>query len=134
MEALRPNKELLAEAKQAETNNELESAAELYQKALKNDALQEEVYDRLMIIYRKLKRYKDELRIIEAGIKAYENFYKPKTKGAKGKKIEEISLALLRSTGLADKKGNHVYDPEPIGKWKKRKAIVECSKNAACIL
>jgi hypothetical protein len=125
MEAVRPNNELINDAKQAEENNELEQAAVLYEKVLQNDPIQQNVYDRLMIIYRKLKQYKLELKTINNGIKAYENYYKPKVRGAKAKKVEAISAALLRSTGLTDKKGNHLYDPEPIGKWKKRKLVVE---------
>jgi hypothetical protein len=78
-----------------------------------------------MILYRKAKPYKDEMRIIKAGIKAYENFYKTKSKRLRSRKIAEISNAFLKSTGLADKEGIPVYDPEPLGKWKKRKALVE---------
>lgn len=129
MEAIRSNSDLLNAAKLAELDDNYAEAASLYEQALKNDAVQEKVYDRLMIIYRKLKKYKDELRVANAGIKAYENFYKPSAKGAKKKKVEEISLSLLRSTGLADKKGNHLYDPEPIGKWKKRKLVIEKKLN-----
>jgi tetratricopeptide (TPR) repeat protein len=125
MEVIRSNTELVKDGRTAEAANDLEAAASLYEKAIKNDPLQENVYDRLMIIYRKLKQYKAELRIINAGIKAYENYYKPKARGVKAKRVEEISLALLKSTGLTDKKGNHMYDPEPIGKWKKRKLVVE---------
>ena len=78
-----------------------------------------------MILYGKSKQYKDEMRIIKAGIKAYENFYKTKSKRLRSRKVAEISNAFLKSTGLADKEGIPVYDPEPLGKWKKRKALVE---------
>lgn len=94
-----------------------------YEETIKNDALAEKAYDRLMIIYRKEKDYKSELKIINAGIKAFERFYK--SKKSSSKKILEISDKLNRSFGFTDKKGNAVYDPEPIARWKKRKITVE---------
>lgn len=118
-------KDLIETAREAEASQELERAAELYERVIEEDLINEYAYDRLMILYRRFKQYKDELRIIETGIKAYENLYKTKSKHTRSRKIAEISNALLKSTGLADKKGNHLYDPEPIGKWKKRKEVVE---------
>lgn len=102
----------------------MEKAIELYDQGIKEDPLNEYCYERMMVIYRKLKQYKNELRIINAGIKAFENLYKTKSKHSRSRKVAELSNALLKSTGLADKKGNHLYDPEPIGKWKKRKQVV----------
>jgi len=32
---------------------------------------------------------------------------------------------LNKSFGLVDKKGTKLYSPEPIGRWQKRKEIVE---------
>ncbi len=125
LEPITSVKDLLDRAHEAEAAQELEHAVELYEQAIKEDAINEYSYDRVMIIYRKLKKYKDELRIINAGIKAFESLYKTNSKHSKSRKILEISNALLKSTGLADKKGNHLYDPEPIGKWKKRKQVVE---------
>ncbi|MEO6406692.1 MAG: hypothetical protein ABIY51_03710 [Ferruginibacter sp.] len=113
----------IAEATEAEANGENDNAIGLYKEVLKETPLNENVYSRLMILYRKKKDFKNELRIINAGIKAFENFYKPKIK-EKTKLITSISNKLNKLIGLVDKKGNHVYDPEPIGKWKKRKAVV----------
>ena len=94
-----------------------------YEEAIQKDPLLEKAYDRLMILYRKEKNYKAELKLINSGIKAFENFYKSKKTGSK--KIAEISKKLNRSFGFTDKKGNAVYDPEPIARWKKRKVTVE---------
>ena len=118
-------KDIIESARDTEAGQELERAAKLYEQVIKESPVNEYAYDRLMILYRKSKQYKDEMRIINAGIKAYENFYETKSKHSRSRKVAEISNAILKSTGLADKEGNHVYDPEPIGKWKKRKAIVE---------
>lgn len=123
LEAITTVKEILANAEKAEAAQDLDTAAQLYEKAIKADPLTEQAYNRLMIIYRKNKAYKQELRVIKQGIKAYEQFYK--SRASKSKKIAEISNKLSVSVGLSDKKGNVAYEPEPIGGWKKRKAVVE---------
>ena len=117
-------KEILANAQDAEKSKDSRTAVELYNSVLKTDDLNVNAYDRLMKIYRQLKEYKKELMIINKGIKAYEQLYKSERK-TRSKKINDISQKLNRSFGLIDKKGNNTYDPEPIGRWKKRKLNVE---------
>jgi len=70
--------ELLARIRQrnsdgraAEENGDLEGAAKLYEENIKSDHADPYAYERLMIIYRKLKKYKDELRVIDRGIKIF---------------------------------------------------------------
>jgi tetratricopeptide (TPR) repeat protein len=116
-------KQKLEEADEAEANEDISIAIKNYEEAIEKDPIAEKAYDRLMILYRKEKDYKKELRLINAGIKAFENFYKSRKSGSK--KIAEISKKLNRSFGFTDKKGNAVYDPEPIARWKKRKITVE---------
>lgn len=118
-----PLKKIIEEANEAEEKENISIAIKDYEDAIKKNALAEKAYDRLMILYRKGKDYKNELKIITAGIKAFENFYK--SKKSCSKKIAEISKKLNRSFGFTDKKGNAVYDPEPIARWKKRKAVVQ---------
>ncbi len=108
---------------EAEEKEDVATAIKEYEEAIKKNALAEKAYNRLMIVYRKEKNYKKELRIITAGIKAFESFYK--SKKSRSKKIEDISQKLNRSFGFTDKKGNNLYDPEPIARWKKRKEVVE---------
>lgn len=115
--------DMIREADEAVTANEFVTAIKLYEKALQENPLNEYVYARLMIIFRKKKDFKNELRIIIAGIKAYENFYKPKQK-SRLKLVATISNKLNKLIGLTDKKGNNIYDPEPLAKWKKRREIV----------
>ena len=115
-------KEILTEAKTAEDSGESENAVELYGQALQQDKLNEHAYNRLMIIHRKAKDKKKELQIINSAIKAYKEFYASKKRTTKN--ITAISNKLNKLIGLIDKKGNHTYDPEPLGKWKKRKGIV----------
>ncbi len=108
---------------EAEEKQDTAAAISDYEEAIKNNPLAEKAYDRLMIINRKAKDYKSELRIINSGIKAFEDFYKPKKSSSK--KIAEISNKLNRSFGFIDKKGNILNDPQPIARWKKRKVTVE---------
>jgi tetratricopeptide (TPR) repeat protein len=119
-------KETISEAKTAEDSGQLETAAELYEKALQQDELNEYAYNRLMIIYRKQKDVKKELQIIDTAIAAYEKFYVSKKHTTKN--ITAISNKLNRSFGLTDKKGNTLYTPEPIATWLKRKELIERKK------
>ena len=115
--------DIIDQADEAARSGEQDKAVKLYQKALQENALNEYVYTRLMILYRKEKDFKNELRVINAGIKAFENFYKPKTK-SRSRLVTSLSLKLNRLVGLTDRKGKNTYDPEPLAKWKKRKEIV----------
>ena len=110
-------KERISKAEEAEASKNYAIALELYKKVIKTDKLNVYAYDRLMKIFRQLKDYKKELAIIDSGIKAYEQLYKTKSK-TKSEKVSEISQKLNRSFGLTDKKGNNIYDPEPIARWK----------------
>lgn len=116
-------KKRIKEAYKAEEKEDLSLAIKEYEEAITKDPLAEKAYDRLMILYRKEKDYKKELRIITSGIKSFEKFYR--SKKSRSKKIVDISNKLNRSFGFTDKKGNNVYDPEPIARWKKRKTVVE---------
>ena len=120
---------LLKNAKELEKNGELEEAASLYEKVIKADPRRETAYNRLMIILRKQKKYKKELALLNKGIKAFKDRYESGKKKSISKKVEQISKALLKSTGLADKKGIPLFQNEPIGRWTKRKQIVEKKLN-----
>jgi tetratricopeptide (TPR) repeat protein len=120
--AIEPSELLVAGAMHKKQGN-LTAAADDYEKLLKQRPLLEKVYDRLMIIYRSQKEYKKELGLINAAIKTFESNYEKKKK-ASGKKITQLSKALLKATGLSDKNGNNIYDFEPTARWKKRKVTV----------
>jgi tetratricopeptide (TPR) repeat protein len=116
--------ELFADAKDKEAAGEWKEAIALYEKVIKLHPLEEKAYDRIMIAYRKLKEPRKELNAIKSGIDAFEELYK-KSKKTPDKKVIQISRALQKATGLLDKKGESIYRPEPIGRWLKRKAVVE---------
>ena len=116
--------ELFADAKDKEAAGEWKDAAALYEKLIKIHPLEEKAYDRLMIAYRKLKDPRKELNAIKTGIEEFEQLYK-KGKKTPDKKVIHISKVLQKSMGLLDKKGESLYRPEPIGRWLKRKTVVE---------
>lgn len=115
----------LDKAKAFEASADTEKAAAAYEKAIRENPLNEYAYDRLMIIYRKNKEYKKEKAVIVAAIKAFDQFYKNASKVSRSKKIVSLSKAFMKSTGLADNKGKILYQKEPLARWNKRKAVVE---------
>ena len=108
-----------------EAKGNLDLAAKHYEAAIKDERPDELPFNRLMIIYRKQKRFKDELRVIKKGIKMFEDFYKQSSSKSRGKKVVDLSEAFMKGTGLKDRKGNLAYRPEPIAKWMKRMEVVE---------
>src|SRR3954464_11261598 len=124
LEPITTVKGLLTRARLAEEHGDVDTALKQYQEIIKVDPVNEQAYNRLMVLYRKMKDYKKELSVIDKGIKAFEKLYRPKATG-RMKKVAEISLEMAKSVGLVDKKGEAVYEPEPIGNWKKRKVLVE---------
>jgi hypothetical protein len=124
-ETIETKNDLLKRAMEAEQGGELKQAATLYQKVVKMNPTDEVAYNRLMLIYRKEKDYKKEMATIRAGIKAFEELYDTSSRFKANTSIARISKRLLKSTGLANKKGESIYQAEPLGKWKRRKLIVE---------
>ena len=113
-------------AEEEEQRGNIEKAIEYYEAAINEGRADELPYDRLMILYRKEKKYKDELRVINKGLKVFMDFYKKSTpKAGQGKKLSDLSEAFMKSAGLKDNKGQLLYQPEPIGRWTKRKEVVE---------
>lgn len=125
LKEVRTKHDWLEKARELEQTGELQQAAKAYEQVIKADPVNELAYNRLMIVYRKEKEYKKELAVIKGGIRAFEDMYKAATRRAPDKKIMRLSKALLKATGLANKKGQLLYEPEPIGKWNKRKQLVE---------
>jgi len=112
-------------ATELERSGEPGEAARLYEKVIGLDPVNEHAYDRLLIIYRKEKEYKKELAVVKKGIKSFEDYYQSATKREHSRSVAHISNALMKSLQLADKKGKPLYPPEPIGKWSRRKLLIE---------
>jgi hypothetical protein len=115
------------EARQAEQVGNLQKAIKLYELNIKEEYADEYAFERLMIIFRKQKLYKDELRVINRGIDVFEQSMKEHLKQTlsrhiDGKKLELLSNAILKKTGS---KIQQAHFPDPIDKWMKRREVVE---------
>ena len=115
------------EAQQAERDDNFDKAVKLYEQNIREDYADEFAFERLMIIYRKQKEYKDELRVIKRGIEMFKQNMRDHLKHSlsrhvDGKKLEQLSNAILNKTGL---KKLELHYPDPIDKWMKRREIVE---------
>jgi tetratricopeptide (TPR) repeat protein len=121
------SREILEDAKHAEAEGGLTEAARLYEEAIKQAPLNDYSYSRLMIIYRKLHQYKDELRVIDAGIRSFENDYLSKRQTvaqSASKKITSLSRSIMQRLGLVTNLNKQVLQLEPIAKWRKRRNVV----------
>lgn len=121
--------EYIRQAKTAEEEGDPDEAIQLYEKAIKQKPLLEQPYSRLMILYRKNKQYKDELRVINKALGLFMDHYDERRKSFKGNTaIARLSKAILKSVDNNSKQLENSY-PEPIPKWEKRKQTVENKLN-----
>jgi tetratricopeptide (TPR) repeat protein len=123
VQIIKDEKELLAKAKQAEEKENWNEAIKIYQQLVKQNPRDEFPYDRLMVIFRKQKRYPEELKLIDKGLKTFGDVYKKRSEKfiSKHKGLDKLSQALIKKAGLA----KNEFVPEPIKTWLKRKEIVE---------
>jgi len=110
---------------QYEREGSFYEAIQAYLNDLKINPLHENSYHRIMVMYRRQKDYKKEWDILQQAIAVFEKFYQPGAKKEVPAKIQRLSKALLKTTGLTDAKGKSVYAPEPLGKWYKRKQLLK---------
>jgi len=118
----------LEEAAEMEKKDKEEAVNE-YQKIASAYPFSERVYDRLMILYRQLKMPKDELIWINKAIRVFEEKFK-NAASKPSPKVASISRSLIRSMGLADKKGKSYYLPQPIARWTRRKELLQKKQKA----
>lgn len=114
---------------EAEASGDLKTAAALYEQNIKRGIADSFPFNRLLVIYRKQKRYKDELRVINRGIELFTDQIEKKQQQllahSKSKKqLQQLSAVFGKKTGLTGKKGN-LYVPEPLKTWLKRKEVVQ---------
>lgn len=115
--------DIAAMARYFEHTNDPGKAAKLYERLIRSHRFNEHNYNRLMMIYRRKKDFKNELRVINEGIKAFQEFYLPFATG-RNRAVINLSKKLNVLIGLTDRKGRSIADTEPIGKWKRRKDVV----------
>jgi tetratricopeptide (TPR) repeat protein len=122
--------EYIQQGASAEAEGNTERAVEMYESSIKKGIADPFPFDRLLVIYRKQKKFKDELRVILRGIEVFNKQLEEhqrtlmhKTKSSTT--LKRLSSAFSKSSGLSDKKGKSKYLPGPLAKWFKRKEIVE---------
>ncbi|PWV45806.1 bacterial transcriptional activator domain-containing protein [Chitinophaga sp. S165] len=120
------NRLLLVKAKEAESLGDSTKALALYQQVVNNDPLEEMAWQRLMVIYRKQRDYKSELKIINLALKSYEAHNKDAQKQwlLKNKKSATLFKSLAKSLGLMDSKGIITNNDPILDKWNYRKEWV----------
>ena len=118
-----PLVEWLRAAKILETDD-IQHAVREYKRIALKFPVREQAYDRLMILFRKLKQPKDEMYWIEKAIDQFSKRFKKSDK-RKNTKIASLSKSLAHAMGLTDKKGNAKYQPEPVARWQKRKELLQ---------
>src|SRR3954447_22743979 len=104
-------KDLAKRAKDAESKENFEEAIKLYQEAMKTEPSDELPYNRLMIIFRKQKNYKEELKVINEGISFFfqeQHENKQKNLIASNKKI--IQLRMKFKDGFKIPLHHHVHE------------------------
>lgn len=122
--------EYIQQGAAAEAEGNTERAVELYESSIKKGIADPFPFDRLLVIYRKQRKLKEELRVILRGIEVFnkqleehQSHLLRKTKSSN--MLKRLSTAFGKSSGLADKKGKSKYLPGPLSKWLRRKEIVE---------
>lgn len=115
----------MASAGELERQDDLMAAIKVYQDVVQSDPLHAAAYNRLMVIYRKQKKYCDELSVIKQAIHAYEKDLLEDQKAWKkaNRKIATISQTLAKSLGLLNEKGKSNYEEPQLTTWKKRAAV-----------
>jgi hypothetical protein len=117
-------KEMINIASQAEKNNDEERAVELYEQAIKKKPLDEVPHKRLMIIYRKNKNIKEEMKAIDRAIKIWRDHSRSlqddmHVDHPARAKIKRLSLSIEKKLAA-----QHI-EPEPIAGWLKRKQLIQ---------
>lgn len=122
-------REHIEAGKAAEGENDFNTAIRHYETAIDYRYPDPVPYQRLMILYRKEKNYKEELRVITTGLDVLINDIEERKKKSLSsrnmRKVKELSTAFMKSSGLKNKNGKTIYYPEPVPGWIKRKELVE---------
>src|SRR4051812_39407419 len=94
---------------QAEADGQPDLAITLYKKEIAGGCKNLTPYQRLMVLFRKQKKYKDELAVLNKGIECLQQQLTDHktalfTKKPQRNKIFRLSKALAKKTGLMDRK------------------------------
>jgi len=119
------SKERLAEGARLEKSGDLAAAAVVYRKIADKDPLDQEATGRLLIVYRKLKDYLEELAVINRVLAAYEE----QGRARQAKWLRAHSKAAAAGTAVFQKLGGATvsgFGADPaVATLTRRRAIVE---------
>lgn len=109
-----------------EKSGKLEAAAALYRKIVDKDPLSQEAVGRLLVVYRKLKSYREELAVINRVLAAYQE----QDKDRQRKWVREHSKAAAAGTAVFQQLGGGAsvssFAADPVvGTLVRRKEVVE---------
>ena len=104
------------EDKDKEGSTDLPEEAKRLEKTIRSNPGNDKALNRLMVIYRKLKEAKKELKVINKGIDVFKALHDKKLKAYSGNdSIGRLSKALLKSVSGETKK--QVEYPQPVQAW-----------------
>ncbi len=109
-----------------EKDGNLEAAAIMYEQLLKLAPDNLNIMARLMIIYKKLKKYRKEIIVINKAIIVHQKLHTPINKN---RKVRAISSQLNSLLGHTDRKGKNLLVVPEVEKLAKRKLVA--SKKSA---
>ncbi|WP_148909365.1 tetratricopeptide repeat protein [Sphingobacterium allocomposti] len=115
----------LRDAKRAEKDGKFEEAIQCYRSALKQDPLNIQAYSRLMVIFRKQKDYRSELKIINRAIENYQYVQTHHPGNRDPSSLKSATKELAQKLGLLDEKGAPVFQADHLSKWIKRAGTVQ---------
>ena len=115
--------------RQAEAGGQPDLAIRLYEKEIAANCKNLLPYQRLLVLYRRQKKYKQELAVLTKGIHCLEEQLAEHkdtlfSKKPQRNKIMRLSKALAQKIGLLDKKGKELLPPQPLEKWIHREKLV----------
>ena len=94
------------------------------EKEIRDRPAQQHAYQRLMVIYRKMKAYKKELAVIAKAIKTFELIQNSRRTPA-SKQVSNISRQLNKAMQLSNKSGRNQYESALVAGWRKRMDTVK---------
>lgn len=114
----------------AEKSGDMDFAVRCYEENVGKRAPATHAYERLMIIYRRQKRYTDEIRVIKTALEVFgqenERRFKQAIETCRDQEtLEAIKLARETCGTVRRPDGRVVYSPYPIMKWISRLSKAE---------
>src|SRR5579872_4531168 len=124
MKAFASARELKAAGARLEAAGDLEAAAAQYRKIVDKDPLDDEAVGRLLIVYRKLRNYREERSVIDAVLAAHED----QEKARREKWVREHSKAAAAGTAIFQRLGGSRVtglgaDPQVAALMKRRETV-----------